>query len=81
MAKAIAPKEIPALPKGAMGWARSTKRAGGMYHAHALGFPVCRSGIVIDRHASVELTSVAAAQHWGVCPKCYRLSLDASESA
>ena len=51
--KSIAPKEMPVLPEGMNGWARSTKRAGGMFHAHAIGFTACKS-LLLDRHYSAE---------------------------
>lgn len=72
MAKAIAPKEMPNLPHEAIGWARSTRRSGGMYHAHALGFTSCRT-IQLDRFASEEPRHVGDMQYWGVCPKCFKL--------
>lgn len=81
MASAIAPTELPGLPENAIGWARSTKRAGGMYHAHSLGFPVCSSKIVLDRLASEGMNSLGDAQYWGVCPKCYRLAIKSQAEA
>ena len=69
MTKAIAPKEMPALPKGKTAWARSTKRAGGMFHAHALGFTACNS-VVLDRHFCEAAENLSSMQYWGVCPRC-----------
>ena len=70
MAKAIRPKEMPALPEGATGWARSTKRIGGMWHAHALGRAIC-GNLHIDRHECEEAPTLGNMQYWGVCPRCY----------
>lgn len=72
--KAIAPKEIPALPSRATGWARSTKTAGGMFHAHALGTPVCGAQMLIERHKSEEPRGLGDFQYWGVCPHCYKMA-------
>lgn len=73
MARAIAPTETPKLPEDAIGWRRSTKRPGGMFHAHALGFPSCGARMVLDRHKSVGPEGVHDFQYWGVCPKCFKL--------
>ena len=73
MAKAIAPKEIPELPEGMTSWARSTRRVGGMYHAHVIGFTACGS-IRLDRHHSEEVLHVGDMQYWGVCPRCFAKS-------
>lgn len=54
-------------------WARSTRRAGTMYHAHVLGSTACGS-IRLDRHDSIEADSLFAMQYFGVCPRCYRLA-------
>jgi len=69
MTKAVAPKEMPTLPEGKTAWVRSTKRPGGMFHAHALGFTACNS-IVLDRHQSETPNSLGDMQYWGVCPRC-----------
>lgn len=69
MAKAVAPSEIPALPAGCTGWARSTKRIGGMFHAHVLGITACGS-IHLDRYTSKEVSNLGEMQYWGVCPRC-----------
>lgn len=69
MAKAIVPTQMPKLPEGMNGWARSTKRRGGMFHAHVLGFTACRS-IMLERYTSAEATSLGEMQYWGVCPRC-----------
>lgn len=71
MTKCTAPKEIPALPEGMIAWARSTRRVGGMYHAHALGLTACNS-LVLDRHQSEEPRSLGDFQYWGVCPRCLK---------
>lgn len=80
MAKAIAPTEYPKLPDGAVGWARSTRRAGGMFHAHVIGFSSCGK-IRLDRHKSKSPEGLGDMQYWGVCPDCYRLSLKATDEA
>ena len=69
MAKAIAPKEMPALPDGMTSWSRSTRRAGGMYHAHVIGFTACGT-IRLDRFKSEEARDLGDMQYWGVCPRC-----------
>jgi len=69
MAKAIVPAEFPALPEGANSWARSTKRRGGMFHAHAFGMTACRS-VLLDRHQSRQADSLGDLQYFGVCPRC-----------
>lgn len=71
MAKAIAPKEIPTLPNGMVQWARSTRRVGGMFHAHVIGQTACNS-IHLDRFHSEEARDVGDMQYWGVCPRCYK---------
>lgn len=73
MAKAIAPKEIPALPEGMTSWGRSLRRVGGMYHAHVIGMAACGS-LRLDRHHSEEPRNLGDMQYWGVCPRCYKLS-------
>lgn len=72
--RAINPKEMPKLPQGAQGWARSTKRAGSVFHAHSLGYPLCRSGIILERNASEHPQHLGDMQYWGVCPRCYAKS-------
>jgi hypothetical protein len=69
--RAINPKEMPPLPDGANHWSRSTKRSGGMYHAHTIGFPVCGAKVVLERHHSKGADSVGDMRWWGVCPRCY----------
>ena len=69
MARAFVPRSEPILPEGMTGWARSTKRVGSMYHAHALGLTACRS-IVLDRHQSEEPQGLGDMQYWGLCPRC-----------
>lgn len=78
MTKAIAPKEMPKLPDGMVGWARSTRRVGGMFHAHVIGLSACRS-IRLDRFKSKSPDGLHDMQYWGVCPKCYALSLKATD--
>jgi hypothetical protein len=73
MSRAISPKDVPNLPKGMIAWARSTKRAGGMFHAHALGFSACKS-IVLERYQSTEADSLGDFQYWGCCPRCLALA-------
>lgn len=80
MARAIVPKEFPAHPDGMTGWAKSTKRVGGMYHAHAIGFTACRS-IVLDRFRAHEHPDLADLKYWGVCPRCFSLSIKAKREA
>lgn len=72
--RAIAPKEIPPLPNGATAWARSLRR-GSVFHAHALGLPVCNSKVYLDRNRSEAPRDLADMQYWGVCPRCYRLAM------
>ena len=74
MAKAIAPKEIPVLPEGTTGWARSL-RQGSMFHAHVLGHTACGK-LRLDRRNSEPSESLGHLQYWGVCPSCYRKSQD-----
>ncbi len=69
MTKAIAPTEMPNLPEGMIGWARSTKRIGSMFHAHALGNTACGS-VRLDRHQSEAAKNLGAMNYWGVCPRC-----------
>jgi hypothetical protein len=78
--RAIAPKEMPNLPAKATGWARSTKRAGSVFHAHALGRPVCGARFVIDRHQAELPDGLGSFRYHGVCPRCYKLSLEAVEA-
>lgn len=72
MAKAIAPKEMPDLPEGMIEWARSTRRPGGMFHAHVIGQTACGS-ITLDRFSEAA-NGLADMQYWGVCPRCFRKS-------
>ena len=67
--RAVNPKEMPPMPDGAKSWARSTKRADGMYHAHFYGFAVC--GFVLERNRSEEANTLGDMQYWGLCPRCY----------
>lgn len=67
--RAVNPPKFPPLPEGAMQWSRSTKRAGGMYHAHTMGMTAC--GRVIERLHSAGANSLGDMNYWGVCPKCY----------
>jgi hypothetical protein len=69
MTRAIVPAEMPALPEGMTGWARSTRRAGGMFHAHVIGETACGS-LRLDRHQSEAANSLGDMQYWGVCPRC-----------
>lgn len=71
MTKAIAPATFPELPEGSIAWARSTKRAGGVYHAHSYGFTACGS-VRLDRHDSSTANGLGDLQYWGVCPRCLR---------
>lgn len=72
MSRAISPREVPGLPEGATGWRRSTRRAGGMYHAHdPLGRSICGT-LQLDRHKSEEPRSLGDFQYWGACPRCHR---------
>lgn len=71
MARAIAPKEFPPLPDGMVQWARSTRRVGGMFHAHVIGMTACGS-IRLDRFNSEEARDVHDMKYWGVCPRCYK---------
>jgi hypothetical protein len=80
MAKAIAPKEMPSLPEGATAWARSTRRAGGMFHAHVIGFSSCGK-MRFDRFKSVAPNGLHDMQYWGVCPSCYKLAQAASSNS
>lgn len=76
--RAVNPKEMPKLPEGASAWARSTKRSGGMFHAHAIGFAVCGS-LRLDRHHSAPADTLGDMQYWGVCPKCLKLARSLKE--
>jgi hypothetical protein len=76
MAKAIAPTEMPPLPEGMIAWGRSTRRAGGMYHAHVIGFTACHS-IRLDRFHSSEPRHLGDMKYWGVCPRCYAKAMKA----
>jgi hypothetical protein len=69
MARAVSPKEFPALPDGMNAWARSI-RVGSVYHAHTMGITACRS-IYLDRHKSMATDNLADMQFWGVCPRCF----------
>jgi hypothetical protein len=79
--RAINPKEIPPLPEFTNHWSRSTKRAGGMFHAHALGEPVCGAKFRLYRHDSKYGETLSDFQYWGVCPRCYRLAMKTKEAA
>jgi hypothetical protein len=70
MSKAITPATLPALPSGATGWARSTRRAGGIFHAHKLGQALC-GALYIDRHQSEMPKGQGDLKYFGVCPRCY----------
>jgi hypothetical protein len=72
MPKAILPQKLPKLPANCNGWARSTRRAGGMFHAHCIGITACRT-ITIDRFRCEEPKSLGDMQYWGVCPKCFKI--------
>lgn len=74
MAKAIVPTKMPKLPEGMVAWGRSTRRTGGMYHAHAIGMTACGS-IRLDRFYSEQPRGLGDMQYWGVCPRCYAKSL------
>lgn len=69
MSKAVVPDEMPPLPEGFNAWARSTRRRGGMFHAHTLGMTACRS-LLLERHSSEQATGIEVMQYWGVCPRC-----------
>lgn len=69
MTRAVCPRELPALPEGTVAWARSTRRKGGMYHAHVLGVAACGT-VLLDRHKSEQPNSLGDFQYWGVCPRC-----------
>lgn len=70
MSRAIVPAEMPAVPEGFTAWARSTKRAGGMFHLRdAIGGTACRS-LRLERHTSEALNDMGQAAYWGLCPRC-----------
>lgn len=71
--RAIAPKVMIDVPAGVTGWRRSTKRAGTMFHAHKLGFPVCNARLRFDRHDSVASKGIDDFRYFGVCPNCYKI--------
>lgn len=71
--KAVVPTEVPALPNGCNAWARSTKRAGGMFHAHASGFTACGK-VRLDRHKSKSAEGLGDFQYFGACPHCMKFS-------
>lgn len=72
MTRAIAPKTIPNLPESATGWGRSTKRADSMFHAHVIGFPVCKARLYLDRFTCEAPKGLGSFQYHGVCPRCYK---------
>lgn len=81
MTKAIVPKAFPLpLPDEATGWARSTRRPGTVFHAHALGFAVCGS-IILDRYHSEEVRHLGDAQYFGLCPRCYARAIKDTQEA
>lgn len=67
--RAIAPKEMPALPAECVAWARNRRR-GSVYHAHVIGIAACGSAAVRDRHKTEEPRHLGDMQYWGVCPRC-----------
>jgi hypothetical protein len=70
MARAIVPAAVPELGE-ATSWRRSTRRPGGVFHAHvALGQVLC-GGVLLDRNASAATDALGELQYWGVCPRCY----------
>lgn len=71
--RAIAPKTLPNLPERATGWARSTRRADSMFHAHSLGFPACGARLYLDRFTCETTTELHKMQYHGVCPRCFKL--------
>ena len=73
MTRAVAPKTLPTLPERATGWARSTRRAGTMFHAHRLGQPACSAQFYLDRFECKEATGLGDMQYFGVCPGCFKL--------
>ena len=69
--QAINPKTMPAIPEGAAGWRRSTRR-GAMYHAvDWLGMSICGQ-IVLEKHKSESTDNLGDMQFWGVCPRCFK---------
>lgn len=71
MARAVAPKTMPAVPEGAMCWRRSLRR-GSMFHAiDGVGRTLC-STRHLDRNASESPSSLGDMQYWGVCPTCIK---------
>lgn len=74
MARAIAPTAVPELPDRAIGWARSTRRADSMFHAHAIGFPVCGARLYLDRFNCEETSELGKMRYHGICPRCYNLA-------
>lgn len=73
MTRAVVPRAVPPLPPGATGWARSTKRAGSMYHAHFFGVTLC-GRMVLDRHRCEAPDGLGDFRYFGVCPQCFKLS-------
>lgn len=69
--RAVAPSEMPDIPKAAQGWRRSN-RQGSMFHAHALGNPICGARVRLDRNVSRAADNLGDMQYWGVCPRCLR---------
>ena len=67
----VVPAEMPTLPEGCTGWARSTRRAGSVYHAHVLGFAACKT-IRLDRFKCEAARGLRDMQYWGVCKKCFQ---------
>ena len=70
MAKAIAPTEMPPVPKGMMGWRRSLRR-GSMFHLHAMGDTACGS-LHLDRNNSESPRHLGDMKFWGRCPRCMK---------
>lgn len=73
MTRHVVPEIVPPTPDGYTGWARSTKRAGGVYHLHALGLTACRR-LVLDRYDCHNAEGLGDFQYWGACPACHRIA-------
>lgn len=73
MTKAISPSAMPSLPDGAVAWGRKL-RQGSMFHAHALGHPICWSAVYLERFKQEAPRDLGDMQYWGVCPRCYAKS-------
>lgn len=71
MSRAVVPQTLPELPEGMTGWARSTRRKGGMFHAHVIGQTACGK-LQLDRHESEPSKGLGDMQYWGICPTCFR---------